>query len=144
MYATLDRVALVSDEPSQAVRQLVADLDGKTDPAAQLHATAHAWLQHHVPDVHDVPAVRDTTGLDPDGQALLDQIDRLIDERVRTLTAAVLDEQPDWLERLGPEPTNPLAHDTWLGEIAATVAHTDTLRPAAPVPAAAPIAAISR
>ncbi len=144
VYATLDRVALVSDELSQDVHQLVADLNGKADPAAQLDAAAHAWLQHHVPDVHDMPAVRDAIGLDPDGQALLVQIDRLIDDRVRALTAAVLDEQPDWLERLGPEPINALARDAWLGEIAATVAHTDTLRPATPVPAAAPVAAISR
>ena len=56
----------------------------------------------------------------------------------------VLDEQPDWLERLGPEPTSPHSHDAWLAEIVATVTHDDALRPAALVPAAAPIAAISR
>lgn len=144
VYAALDRVALVSDEPSEDVRQLVADLDGKADPIGQLNTAARAWLRHHAPDFHDVPAVRDATGLDPDARALLAQIDRLVDDRVRALTDAVLDAQPDWLERLGPEPANPLARDAWLGEIAATVAHTDTLRPTAPVPAAAPAAAISR
>ncbi len=144
LYATLDRVALVSGEPLRDVRRLFADLDSEADPAARLRAAAQRWLQRHVSDVHDVPAARDPTGLDPDGRALLDRIDRLIDDRVRALTEAVLDEQPGWLERLGPEPASPDAHDAWLGEIAATVAHADTAPYAAPVTAATPVAAISR
>jgi len=145
LYAALDRVALISDEPLRDVRRLVADLDAQADPTPRLRAAAQQWLQRHAPDNHDVPAVRDATGLDPDGQALLDQIDRLVDDRVRALTDAVLDERPDWLELFGPEPANPLARDAWLGEIVATVAHVDTARPSVPpVPAAAPVAAISR
>jgi len=144
LYAALDRVTLVSDEPLRDVRQLVAELGDHGEPVARLRVAAQNWLQGRVADVHDVPTVRDSTGLDAEGQSLLDQINDLVDERVRALTTAALDDQPDWLERLGPEPTNPHAHDAWLAEIVATVAHDDTLRPAGPVPAAVPIAAISR
>jgi len=144
LYAALDRVVFVSDEPSRDVRQLVTHSDDQADPAVQLRAAAQGWLQRHVPDIHDVPAVRDATGLDPDGHTLLTQIDRLVNDRVRALADAVLDEQPDWLERLGPEPSDPHAHDAWLAEIAATVAHDDTLRPTAPVLAPDPASAISR
>ena len=144
LFAALDRVALISDEPLRDVRRLVADLDSEADPAARLRAAAQRWLQRHALDIHDVPAVRNATGLDPDGQALLTQIDQLIDDRVRALTEAVLDEQPDWLQRLGPKPNSPLARETWLAEIVATVSHADTARTLAPVPAAAPVVAVSR
>lgn len=144
LYAALDRVALVSNEPLRDLRQLVAELDNHPEPAARLGVAAQNWLQRHVADVHDVPTVRDSTGLDANGLSLLDQINDFVDERVRALTTAVLDDQPDWLERLGPEPTNPRAHDAWLAEIVATVAHDDTLRPTAPVLASDPAGAISR
>ena len=107
------------------VRGLVAGIGEHDDPASRLLAGAQAWLRSQVADVHDLPTVRDAIGLDPDGQALLDEVNQLIDDRVRALTASALDEQPDWLDRLGPEPTNPTARQAWLDEIAATVAHHD-------------------
>lgn len=135
LYATLDRVALVSGDRLREVGRLVVELDDQADPAVQLQAAADRWLQRQVPDVHDVPAVHDPSGLDADGRALLPQIDHLIQERVRALTDAVLDERPDWLERLGPEPSNPRAHDAWLGEIVATISHADRARGTAAAPA---------
>ena len=123
----------------------MSQLDDMGDPAEALLDAAHTWLRAHVPDVHELPIVDDPTGLDVDGRALLAQIDDLIDQRVTALTAAALDEQPDWLRRLGPPPTSIGGRDAWLAEISATVAHTDTLTtrptttpaPAAPEPAAA-------
>ena len=107
----------------------VGGIDERDEPAARLLAGVQTWLRSQVADAHDLPTVRDATGLDADGQALLDEINQLIDDRVHALTRSSLDEQPDWLERLGPAPTNPTARQAWLDEIAATVAHHDRTTP---------------
>ena len=126
VFAALDRIAAVAAPVRSAVlRRLVAGLDGHDEPAARLLTGTQTWLRSQVADAHDVPTVRNATGLDGDGQALVDEINQLIDDRVHALIGSALDERPDWLDRLGPEPTNPTARQAWLDEIAATVAHHD-------------------
>jgi hypothetical protein len=143
VFAALDRVATVAASQRDAViGALVARIDEHDEPAAGLLADAQAWLGRQVADVHDLSTIRDAVGLDPEGQALLDEVNQLIDDRMHALTAGVLDEQPNWLDRLGPEPTNPTARQAWLDEIAATVAHHDraqrTPGPAVQVPTPGP------
>ena len=77
-------------------------------------------------------------------EPLLDEVNQLIDDRVRALAATVLDERPDWLDRLGPEPSNPTAREAWLDEIATTVAHHDRAGTAPPVDAPTPVPGLSR
>jgi len=145
LFATLDRVALVTATPDAVLRTFASQLDDTGEPAEALLDAAHTWLRAHVPDMHELPIVDDPTGLDVDGRALLAQIDDLIDQRVIALTAAALNEQPNWLRRLGPPPSSIGGREAWLAEITATVAPADTLitrptttpAPAAPIPAAA-------
>ncbi|HEY3547368.1 MAG TPA: MobF family relaxase, partial [Propionicimonas sp.] len=126
VFAALDRVAALAAPVRDTVfRGLIAGLDGHDEPAARLLAGAQRWLRRRVADAHDLPTVRNATGLDANGQALLDEVNQLLGDRVHALVGSALDEQPDWLGRLGPEPTNLSARQAWLDEIAATVAHHD-------------------
>lgn len=113
----------------------MAGLGQHDEPAAQLLAGAQTWLRSRVADVHDLPTIRDAAGLAPEGRAPLSEITTLIDDRVLALTVSALDEQPDWLARLGPEPSNPTARQAWLDQLAATVLHHDRT-PVVPMPAA--------
>lgn len=104
---------------------------------------ARLWLRAHAENPQDVPARTSSVGLDREGLVLIATIQELIDQRAAALTDAALDEQPAWLERLGPEPRDQAARTAWLAEITATVARLDQQLPrplVGPSPAPAPAA----
>lgn len=127
LFTTLDRIATLVRDPAIVARELV-DAAAAEGSVAALTSEAHRWLGAHAERPQEIPAVSSTTGLDNDGLALAITIQKLIDQRAAALTDAVLDEQPDWLSRLGPEPSDVRARAAWLAEITATVAHLDQQR----------------
>jgi conjugative relaxase-like TrwC/TraI family protein len=137
LVAALDKIAAAAPHAAATVQALIDGLDDQADPTARLLAAAQSWLHAHIPDVDDMPTVQDATGLDPDGLALLAQIQDLAAHRVRALTSAASSDRPGWLERLGPEPVGSVAREAWLAQVAAAVAHADR----SPAPAAPPVPA---
>ncbi|KRD41297.1 hypothetical protein ASE38_16930 [Cellulomonas sp. Root930] len=130
LFTTLDRIATLTPEPAAAIRELLgATADGSV---AALTREAHRWLRAHAEEPQEVIAMSSTSGLDDDGLALAATIQGLIEQRADALTAAALDERPDWLDRLGPEPKDASARAAWLAEITATVAHLDQQQPEVP------------
>lgn len=130
LFAALDQLShFATPDTDVVLRRLITDPSPEARAVQTLREHARAQLRKHAADADDRPVVRDPTGLDPDGQDLLAQIKQLIDDRAAALTAAALADRPGWLNRLGPEPTNPVAHGAWLSEITSALAHGDRLPP---------------
>lgn len=142
LFSTLDRIATFAPDPASVARDLV-EAAAAEGAIAALTSAAHEWLRAHAEHPQDVPAASSTTGLDDDGLALAATIQDLIDQRTTALTDAALDEQPEWLSRLGPEPSNARARAAWIAEIAATVMHLDQQRAYEPTRPPSPPSAVS-
>lgn len=140
LFTTLDRIVGLAPEPAAVTRELVdaAADDGSVDG---LIREARRWLRAHAEDPQEAPAVSSTRGLDDDGLALAASIQGLIDQRADALTVAALEEQPTWLDRLGPEPTDARSRAAWLAEIVATVTRLDEQRPQELRPTSSPLSA---
>jgi hypothetical protein len=137
MLAALDRVANLATDPDATVRGLLAVPASPTSVDAALHRTT-AWLRRHSEDNANLPMARDADGLDPDGRALLAQVEQLIAHRIDTLTRAAIDQLPTWLTGLGRQPEPGAGRDAWIAVVAAHAAHRDR-RP--PVHGSAPMRA---
>ncbi|WP_156388109.1 MobF family relaxase [Cellulomonas sp. Root137] len=128
LLTTLDRIAALTTKPAAVASDLVtaAADDASVDA---LTREARRWVHALAEHPQDVPATGSTTGLDVQDLALATTIQDLINQRATALTQAVLDEEPAWLDRLGPEPADTHARAAWLAQIAATIAHLDQQRP---------------
>ncbi|KQY48319.1 hypothetical protein ASD18_12200 [Cellulomonas sp. Root137] len=137
LFTRLDQVATLVPDPAAIVAELVnaATVDASVEA---LTSEANGWLRAHAENPREVLGSSSSVGLDHDGLAMIATIDHLIAQRAAALTDAVLDEQPAWLERLGPEPRDHRARAAWLAEVTATVAHLDEQRPQLRRPAQAP------
>lgn len=85
LFATLDRVATLAGPDATIVQTLIASARDEADPTRGLLAAAQDWLLTQVPDVDDLPPVRSPIGLDPDGRALLAQVEELLEARRHAL-----------------------------------------------------------
>jgi len=138
LLVDLERLASLTPRPGPVVRGLLASLDEAVPPdelAGDLHRAASDWVARHTADPHDLHPIASSVGLDPDGLALLGQVDAAISARFTALTGHALQGPPPWLAGLGPEPTTPAGRTAWLDAVAATAARLDqttvpTLRPA--------------
>nr|WP_281362091.1 MobF family relaxase [Cellulomonas humilata] len=144
LFATLDRITLLTRDPAPVLRLLVSSAEasgpGLVDTLAR---SASSWLQLRAPDSRDVPPAGHGGGLGTEGLALLAEIDGLIAQRTKALTASALTDRPDWLARLGPEPEAPEARDAWIAQVGATAAHLDHLAPTSRVRGISPTPADS-
>jgi conjugative relaxase-like TrwC/TraI family protein len=116
-----------------ALPKLVAarSLADATDVAAVLHGRVDRWTRaasgrHRAADNLIAGLIPRAEGVtDPDMARALDERDRAMEDRARTLAEQAVEGAHPWVQRLGTAPSDPIRRERWMHEVSTVAAYRD-------------------